>query len=258
MAAKPLWAEAIHGKHRITPFIADPALRLVAILILVVMPLFLHTISSLLIAAGYLTIILLRSRLPLKFVLSAGRTIAFFVFLVFILNLIFTRSGDGTPVLLQGLSRGIEHSLRILIVYYAALLCIAATSQEEIAVGIAALVAPVSSSAARTFALYGFISLGFLPVFFEEYERIKMVQRFRGGGIGGGVSRKLNGARSILIPLLVSAVRRSAQLGMAVELRNVRQSIGILLHRERPGFTDYIWLLFTAGLAGFLLAAPAI
>lgn len=256
MVGTPFWSERFRGDNGSRPFIVHPALRLAVFLALVIVPLCIDSLTALLIIFAYLMWISIYSRVPPVFLRAAVRTIAPFILLILLLNILFTRSGDESLFSWYGLSRGIVYGLRILVVYAAVLACVATTSQEEMARAMAMLVAPFSETLASRFALFGFISFGFLPVFFEEYERIKIVQQFRGGGFRGGVLQRLDGARAILIPLLVSAVRRSAQLSMTVELRSVHRSIGVFLVKERPVLADYVRVVVTAGVVGSLLLFP--
>lgn len=253
MVGTPFWSEQFRANAGSRPFIIHPALRFAVFLALIVIPLCIAALTPLLILFAYLAAIAIYSRIPTGLMGTAVRAIAPFIVLIVLLNLLFARIGGGSPVPWHGLSRGLVYGLRILDLYAAVLIWIATTSQEEMAGAAASLAAPFSPHAARKIALFSFISFGFLPVFFEEYERIKIAQRFRGGKFSGGLYGRLAGARAVLIPLLVSAIRRSAQLSMAVELRSVRNSIEVLIAGTRPTAADVSRTLVTAGVLFALL-----
>ncbi|MDH3215740.1 MAG: energy-coupling factor transporter transmembrane protein EcfT [Candidatus Krumholzibacteria bacterium] len=181
--------------------------------------------------------------------LKNARKLIGFVLLVVVINAFLVR---GTPLLpwfsvfsREGLGAGIYYSMRVVVLYFAIFLFLSVTSQEGIAKGLSSLVKPVSARWSRRIALYGFLSIGFLPLFGSEVERIRMAQRFRGGGFEGGLVQRLAGARMLIVPLLVSAIHRSDQLAMAVELRGIKRSIGHILHVGKPSYGDFFFSVMT-------------
>ena len=144
-----------------------------------------------------------------------------------------------------GIGRGLFYSLRVVTIYTALLVLFVSTSPESLAQGVSVLFKPLSRSFSQRIALYGFLSLGFLPLFVDELDRIRVAQRFRGGGIEGGLRQRLAGARALIVPLFVSAIHRSGQLAMAVELRGVSSTIERILVLERPSRADYVFAFTT-------------
>lgn len=213
-----------------------------------VLPVFLDGLVALSVWFVYICCISIYCRVPSAMLASAARSVAPFVVLIVLLNLLFSGDGWGGPVTVHGLMRGGVLAARLLVMYAALVVWIATTSQEEMARAAAAFVRPFSSRASGKCAMIGFISFGFLPVFFEEYERIRLVQRFRGMERRKGPFDRMRGMQAVLIPLVVSAVRRSAQLGMAVELRAVEETIGVLLAGDGPRRNDYARVLLTAAV----------
>ena len=145
----------------------------------------------------------------------------------------------------EGLTRGIYFFLQILVLYLTVGLFLAATPRENVAWGVWALIKPVAPGPAARFALYAFLSLGFLPLFADEFERIRLVQRFRGGGLDGNLMQKVRGARLLLVPLILSAIHRSSQLAMVVELRGLKQRFGDLAGFDQPPLKDYFFFITT-------------
>ncbi len=146
----------------------------------------------------------------------------------------------------EGIASGIHGGVRVLALYCSMAVFLAVVSSEDIARGLSALVAPVSPALARRAAMYGFLSLGFLPLFVDELGRIATAQRFRGGGLEGGFLKKLKGARLLVVPLVLSAIHRSDQLAMAIELRRIRSRIAGILVLEKSSKKDYLFLVVTA------------
>ncbi|HEU4364076.1 MAG TPA: hypothetical protein VFT13_01290, partial [Candidatus Krumholzibacteria bacterium] len=83
-----------------------------------------------------------------------------------------------------------------------------------------------------------------------EFQRVRLAQSFRGGDVGaaggGGLRRRAEAARASLIPLLVSAVHRSGQLAMVVELRDVRRRLPLAIEPSRLRGADVALLVSTA------------
>ncbi len=142
----------------------------------------------------------------------------------------------------EGVTSGVHASARVFVLVVGGVAFFAAASAEEIAKGVAALISPFSKDASRRAAMYAFLSAGFVPLFSEEIRRITIAQTFRGGGFEGGIAQRLKTARLLVVPLVVSAVRRSADLAAAVEIRGIRSTIGGMLALEKTGWRDYVFL----------------
>jgi energy-coupling factor transporter transmembrane protein EcfT len=152
----------------------------------------------------------------------------------------------------EGLASGIHAGLRVLVLVLGAVVFFAAAPPEQIARGIAAVIAPFSRGLSRRLAMYAFLSAGFIPLFADEIRRITVAQEFRGGGFEGGPFKRLRGVRLLVVPLVLSAIHRSAQLAVAVEIRRIRTAIGGILVLEKTSVKDY---LFVAGTALVVAAA---
>ena len=71
--------------------------------------------------------------------------------------------------------------------YFTAAVFAAAVPPVEFARGIYTMLHPVSARLASGAAFYGFLVVSFLPLFTEEFERIRLAQSFRGAGFDGGL-----------------------------------------------------------------------
>jgi energy-coupling factor transporter transmembrane protein EcfT len=191
------------------------------------------------------------------------RRVTPFAIMVVLLNAVF---GPGEaivslgPVRLvadRGLTNGVFFALRLAVMLMSASLLLCATSPETLARGLYDAVRIFSRAAGERVALFVFLAMGFVPLIADEFHRIRRAQSFRGGDISmelsGGLRRRAEAARASLIPLLVSAVHRSGQLAMAVELRDV-------LHRlprtiETPRFAPVDAALVLSTVAAIVAAS---
>jgi energy-coupling factor transporter transmembrane protein EcfT len=187
--------------------------------------------------------------IPSRSLVKAARSVALFVVLVVAINAVLVEGRPLNPsipfVSREGIASGIHASVRVLVLYFGMVVFLAVASAEDMAKGISALVAPISKDLARRAAMYGFLSFGFLPLFADETRRITVAQKFRGGGLEGGLFKKLKGVRLLIVPLVLSAIHRSAELAMIVELRRIRSTIDGILVLEKTSQKDYVYLVTT-------------
>ena len=90
--------------------------------------------------------------------------------------------------------------------------------------------------------------MSFVPLFGDEFHRIRHAQSFRGGGLQGGFRDRVDAVRLIVVPLLLSAIRRSEQLAMVVELRGLRVRLASANEFGRPRAGDYAFALATGAV----------
>jgi energy-coupling factor transport system permease protein len=146
----------------------------------------------------------------------------------------------------EGLLDGCFFSLRLAVMLTAVALLISGAAPESLARGAHDLLRRLSAGAAAKAAFFVFLSMGFVPLFADEIQRIRMAQSFRGGDFSGGLWRRVGSARAWLVPLLVSAVHRSGQLALAVELRDIRTRLVHGMEKPRARAADVILVLATA------------
>jgi energy-coupling factor transport system permease protein len=154
----------------------------------------------------------------------------------------------GKTILAQeGTVSGVFFALRLLVLYAAMVVFITVTPPVEFARAVYWMLRPISRRSAGRAAFYGFLVSSFVPLFSDELERIRQAQSFRGADLrAGGLARRAAGARALVVPLVQSAVHRSAQLAAVVELRGLRDRVGTALPVGRPGAAEAIFVTVTA------------
>jgi energy-coupling factor transport system permease protein len=223
----------------------DPRVVIVLFGALLVLTFLIGRTVGLLILFLYIIALFFMAGLRGRTFVETAKNLSLFVVLIVAINAFLV---DGTPLPAplndfsrEGLAFGVFYSMRVVVLYFTVILFLSLTSQEAMARGLSVLLKPISTRLSRRVALYGFLSIGFLPLFVDEIRRIRIAQRFRGGGFEGGPMRKLASVRLLLVPLLISAIHRSGQLAMAVELRGIRETIGHVLHLDAPGYRDVVF-----------------
>jgi energy-coupling factor transport system permease protein len=101
----------------------------------------------------------------------------------------------------------------------------------------------LSPSLAGRVAFFIFLSMGFVPLFVDEIQRVRVAQSFRGGNLRGGMLQRAGSLRMWLVPVLMSAVRRSGELALAVELRDTRHRLVDSIPAPRARAIDIAWLV---------------
>jgi energy-coupling factor transport system permease protein len=184
-------------------------------------------------------------------------TVAFQVFLV-----------PGTPVfhwwLLtitdNGLTQGVLMAYRLLVIYLLAQLLTFTTSPMQLTDGLEKTLRPLAGIGvpAHELAMIMTIALRFIPVLFEESDKIVKAQLSRGANLQSGWLKGRNSLVSILVPLLNRAFQRADDLALAMEARCYTGGEGrTRLHESRMGSNDFLIMLATGGILAlaFLLRA---
>lgn len=242
-------------------FIAgDPRFLIAGFLLITVSAFVIPQTPGLVFVFAYVLMLAHLAGIPIRTLIKNGKSIGAFVLLIIAINAVMVSgeslvSGFSIPTR-EGITSGIHSAVRVLILYFGAVVFLAVVSPEEMARGLSGFLRPFSPDFARRVALYVFLSFGFLPLFADELERVRTAQKFRGGGLEGGLGSKLRGARLLLVPMFVSAIHRSEHLAMAVELRDVKTTIGNILILDRPTQRDYLFV--TATLIIIIAAAKVV
>jgi energy-coupling factor transport system permease protein len=172
------------------------------------------------VVGAYIAILCLASRVSLSFYVDSLRYFAWMFALSFAINVVFPRGIDVERMSYAALNVAGLFSVRLALMILAATLLTVVTSPAEIGDSLL-LVSRIRGSVGRRaaeFATLISISLRFVPVMFEEAERIRAAQMLRGQKTSGLVNR-VRSVVAVIVPLLESALRRSVSLGCALEAR---------------------------------------
>jgi energy-coupling factor transporter transmembrane protein EcfT len=211
----------------------------------------------------YVLVLHILSGFSLGMIWKRSRKIALFALLAVLLNAALVKGetllsiGETAILSKEGLWRGGYFFIQIHLLFLTTALFVSLISPEQFAKGISSAVTPFAPAFAKRLALYAFLSLGFLPFFIEEFNRIATLQKFRGGGLSGGLAQKLKGVRLLLVPLLLSAIHRSEQLAMVIELRDLKHKAGGLVVLRHPRMHDYGFVALTLVVIAAAYAASS-
>lgn len=230
----------------------DPRFGVPAIAVIIALAMFvLSTTAALAAVLSYLIVWYFAAGGRAVRLLSHFGRAAFFVLFIVLLNGLLV-PGEGafslwgrTIVSRPGLAAGVFYAFRLLVLYAAVIVFHAAVTPEGFARWAYSALEPISLRLARRLALGGFLAASFFPLFAREVERVRAAQSFRGAGFNGGLIRRIDSTRLMLVPLILSAVYRSGQLAAVVELRDLKNRIGAAGSQAKVSIRDYAFAALT-------------
>lgn len=209
----------------------DPRTKIVLLLLLLVFIFVCDNFLSLFLVAAFVFIAALISKIPFKIFLGNIKVILPVVIFTGIINLFY--SGESGEVLISfwklaittaGISRALFMAFRIIILIFTSSVLTYTTTPNDLTDAIERLLMPLKfiglGGAVHTVAMMMTIALRFIPTLVEETDKIMSAQKARGADLENGkLLERIKALIPILIPLLISSVRRAYELAEAMECR---------------------------------------
>lgn len=221
---------------------------------------------SLALLFGFVVCAMFVSRVPILMYLKNIKSILPVIILTAVLNVFYASSGRVLvdwwifTITTGGILRAVYMALRIVLLILASALLSYTTSPTSLTGAIESLLKPLKyiglGNAVHTMAMTMTIALRFIPTLIEETGRIMNAQKARGADLeSGSLLRRIKALLPILIPLLISSVRRASELAEAMECRCYNGGEGRTKYKVlKYKFIDLIAaLLLTAICAGVIL-----
>ena len=165
----------------------------------------------------FLATIIFLSKVPLKYVLRGMKPILFLLVFTALFNL-FGTHGDIAfqwkfiSITWQGIQKTLFMSMRLIYLVIGSSMLTYTTTPNQLV---------------HEFAMMMSLALRFIPILLEEANRIINAQSARGADFEEGkIWQRMRAMISILVPLLVSALRRAYELANAMEARCYRGGEG--------------------------------
>ncbi len=209
---------------------ADPRTKLLLLLALIVIVFIAGDIWSMLLLTVSVLGMILVSKIPVKMYLKNLKSILPIILFTSVLNALYVSTGKVLldwwviTVTTDGLWRALLMSLRICLLILISALFSYSTTPTSITAALEQLLSPLKfiglQSAVHTLAMTMTIALRFIPTLIEETGIIMNAQKARGADLeSGGLIKRMKALLPILIPLLISAIRRAYDLAEAMESR---------------------------------------
>ena len=208
----------------------DPRIKIILMVLLIVVLFLCSGFVSLGIFTVFTAVIIILSKVSLGLYLKNLKVILPIVLLTSILNLLYTKGGVEyhlfwkISIYSDGIYRAVFMCLRILLLIIISSILTYTTTPSEITDALERLLLPLKfiglGNAVHSFSMMMTIALRFIPTLIDETEKIMNAQKARGADLeSGGLLRRIKALLPILIPLLISSVRRAYELAEAMESR---------------------------------------
>lgn len=208
----------------------DPRIKILLLIAIIVFIFIAQHIFALAVTVAFIIAVIILSKIPIKLFLKNLKAILPIVIFTGIINLFYNSGGMVIfsvwkfTVTTGSLYRAIYMALRIVFLILISSVLTYTTTPNDLTDGIERLLSPLKfiglKSAVHTLAMMMTIALRFIPTLVEETEKIMNAQKARGADLESGkLFERIRALIPILIPLLISSVRRAYELAEAMECR---------------------------------------
>ena len=236
----------------------DPRGKLGATALFMTLIFLAHGIAGYGIITGLLILGIILARLPLRVILRGLKPILFIVAFTFLLNILFTQSGEVLVTLWfiritqGGLISAVRLAVRLILLVVGTSLLTLTTTPIELTDGLERVLKPLNwmRFPVHEMSMMMTIALRFIPTLAEEADRIMKAQAARGADFDtGGILQRAKGLIPLLVPLFVGAFRRADDLATAMEARCYAGKEGRTSMKEyHLKLPDYLWLLLLSAI----------
>ncbi len=192
------------------------------------------------------------TELPVKYVIRGLKPMIWLLLITSLLHLLFTPGKTIMNIFFlkiteEGVRQAYFMGGRLITIVGFSLLLTYTTSPLDLTDGIGRLLKPLSflGLPVQDFTLMMSIAMRFIPILYEEADRITKAQISRGADFGSG--NLIEGARNFMplfIPLLLCIFRRADELALAMEIRGYRSEGKRTRMRElKMKISDYFTLI---------------
>lgn len=208
----------------------DPRAKIVMLIAAIVLVFIAQNFVSLFFVALLTFLIMALSKIPIRLYFKSIKVIIPIIIFTAILNVFYSDAGTllvevwKIKIYSGGLFRAGYMAIRVLLLILVSSVLTYTTTPNDLTDAIERLLSPLKfiglGSAVHTMSMMMTIALRFIPTLIEETNKIMNAQKARGADIdSGGLVQKVKALLPILIPLLISAVRRAYELAEAMECR---------------------------------------
>lgn len=244
---------------------ADPRVKIVLLILTVVFIFLSKNMFALFWSAIFVLAVAFVSEISLKIYLKNLKAVLPIIILTTVINMFYGNEESGVllsfwklSITVDGIYRAFFMSLRIVLLIIISSSLTYTTTPNDLTDAIENLLSPLKfiglKNAVHTLALMMTIALRFIPTLIEEAEKIMNAQKARGADIeSGNLKERIKALIPILIPLLLSSVRRAYELAEAMECRCYNGGEGKTRMKQlRITYVDYvivgISVIFCAGI----------
>lgn len=209
---------------------ADPRTKLITLILFIVFIFVAKGFFAPGILALLIIIAMIISKIPVVMYLKNIKSILPIIVITALLNVFYAGGGKVLidwwifTITTSGISRAIFMAVRIILLILSSAVLSYTTSPTSLTGAIESLLKPLKliglGNAVHTMAMVMTIALRFIPTLIEETGKIMNAQKARGADMeNGNIIKRVKALLPILIPLLISSIRRAYELAEAMECR---------------------------------------
>ena len=234
----------------------DPRVKILFLIAYIVAVFLSDTFYALGACAFLFLLIVIFSGVPVKSLLRSLKAVLFLLVFTAILNIFFYRGETELKWWIfrttkEGLIYSAFLAVRLFLLVLASSILTLTTTPVSLTDGIESLLSPLKwiRFPVHELALIMSIALRFIPILTDETSRIMNAQKARGADFEtGGLFKRIKAVLPILIPLIISAVRRADELGDAMDARCYSGGKRTKYKKLKFGWRDFVALVFCAAL----------
>lgn len=208
----------------------DPRTKLTMLIASIVFVFLCKNYISLLLMTVFTAALAAISKVRVRMYLSNMKPILPIVIITSVLSAVYVRTGTvllsfwKISVYSDAVDRIVFMVIRITLLVMLSAVLSYTTSPTSLTAALESLLSPLRfiglKNAVHTMAMTMTIALRFIPTLIEETEKIMNAQKARGADFeSGGLIKRIKALLPILVPLLISSVRRAEELADAMECR---------------------------------------
>ncbi len=208
----------------------DPRTKLLLLILIIIFIFITQNMLSLLIFTAFIICVTVVSKVPFNLYFKNLKSIMPIIIFTAVINLFYGSEGKVLfsfwrfTVNTGGVYRAVFMAMRILLLITVSSVLTYTTTPNDLTDAIETLLSPLKyiglKNAVHTLAMMMTIALRFIPTLVEETDKIMNAQKARGADLENGkLTQRIKALIPILIPLLISAVRRAYELAEAMECR---------------------------------------
>lgn len=244
----------------------DPRFKLLELIAIIVFIFICKGFLTLSVMAMLAVFILLLSRVPLKMYFKNLKVILPIIIFTALLNALYVSQGTVLfhfwvfNISTGGIYRAFFMAARMVLLILISSVLTYTTTPTALTDAIESLLSPLKlvglGEAVHMLAMMMTIALRFIPTLTDETDKILSAQRARGADTEtGGLIKKMKAMIPVLIPLLISSVRRAGELAEAMDSRCYNGGKGrTKMKKIVPGMIDFLSIaVLTVVFTGIVL-----
>lgn len=246
----------------------DPRCKLLYLVYMIVLVFLAQNVVSLAAVALLSLTIMLLTRIPIRLYLKSIKVVIPIIVFTAVLNMFYS-SAEAVPLVSfwifkiysSGLIRAGFMAVRVLLLILLSSVLTYTTTPNDLTDAIERVLSPLKfiglGRAIHTMSMMMTIALRFIPTLIDETNKIMNAQKARGADLdSGGIVKKVKALLPILIPLLISSVRRAYELAEAMECRCYNGGKGrVRMKQLHMKARDYASFLVISAFLGVIIVS---